>query len=97
MQEELMAISHTRPVARPYEPGHVQMNTAERDGRRCLLGLAVLILPVLACWGQPGPPRPGTPAVADGVLFFGTEDGVLHAVDIQTRTENWQLETDGGR
>jgi outer membrane protein assembly factor BamB len=35
--------------------------------------------------------------VADGVLFFGTEDGVLHAVDIQTRTENWQLETDGGR
>ncbi len=32
-------------------------------------------------------------AVSDGVIVFGTDEGMVHAVDLQTRKLRWQVET----
>jgi outer membrane protein assembly factor BamB len=37
----------------------------------------------------------GTPALADGVLYFGTLNSRLYAVDAESGTEIWQISTDG--
>ena len=37
-----------------------------------------------------------SPAVSDGVIYFGSEDGYLYAVDIQSGAEKWKFQT-GGR
>jgi outer membrane protein assembly factor BamB len=62
-----------------------------------MVGMAAVVLPVLPCQGQEEPPRLGSPSVADGVLFFGADNGILYAVDIETGTQLWQIATGGGR
>jgi outer membrane protein assembly factor BamB len=34
-----------------------------------------------------------SPAVADGIVFFGSEDNYLYAVDIKTGQEKWKFKT----
>ena len=41
-----------------------------------------------------GPIR-SSPAVADGVVYFGSYDGNLYAVDIKTGKEKWRFKTGG--
>ena len=36
-----------------------------------------------------------SPAVSDGVLYFGTTDNYLYALDIQTGQEKWKFQTGG--
>lgn len=36
-----------------------------------------------------------SPAIADGVVFFGSEDGLLYAVDQQTGQQKWKFQTKG--
>ena len=36
-----------------------------------------------------------SPAVGEGVVYFGSEDEALYAVDIQTGAEKWKFETEG--
>lgn len=37
----------------------------------------------------------GTPALSDGVLYFGAINSVFYAVDAETGTELWRFQTDG--
>ena len=37
-----------------------------------------------------------SPAVLDGVVYFGSFDGYLYAVDINTGQEQWKFKTDAG-
>jgi len=39
----------------------------------------------------------GTPAIADGVAYFGDWSGVLHAIDLTSGHENWAAEHDRPR
>ena len=39
--------------------------------------------------------RPGQPAIANGVVYLGSEAGVLHAVDMESGRELWRFETGG--
>lgn len=39
--------------------------------------------------------RPGQPAIADGVVYLGSESGVLYAVEMQTGRELWRFEASG--
>jgi outer membrane protein assembly factor BamB len=39
--------------------------------------------------------RPGEPTIADGVIYVGSEAGVLHAVDMDSGIELWSYETEG--
>ena len=39
--------------------------------------------------------RAGQPAIADGVVYLGTEAGTLHAVEMETGQELWRFKTDG--
>ena len=41
-----------------------------------------------------GPIR-SSPAVAGGLLFFGSDDGFLHAVDARSGAERWRFATGG--
>ena len=34
-----------------------------------------------------------SPAIADGVVYFGSKDGNLYAVDIKTGQEKWKFKT----
>ncbi len=43
-----------------------------------------------------GGPIRSTPAVADGVLYFGSADGNLYALDSKTGDERWRFGTGGG-
>ena len=36
-----------------------------------------------------------SPAVSDGVVYFGSFDGYLYAVDIQSGKEKWKFQTGG--
>jgi outer membrane protein assembly factor BamB len=36
-----------------------------------------------------------SPAVADGIVFFGSWDNYLYAVDVKTGQEKWKFKTDG--
>lgn len=36
------------------------------------------------------------PAIADGIVYFGSADGHLYAVDISTGLERWKFDTEGG-
>ncbi|NND70833.1 MAG: PQQ-like beta-propeller repeat protein [Rhodothermales bacterium] len=38
--------------------------------------------------------RIGQPAIADGVVYVGSEAGILHAVEMETGRELWRFETD---
>lgn len=40
-----------------------------------------------------GGPIVGSPAVAGGVVYIGSEDGILYAVDQETGKEKWKFET----
>lgn len=54
-----------------------------------------------------GPANPGTllwkfktakqfeasPAVAGGMVYFGSNDGIFHAVDLKDGVEKWKIET----
>lgn len=37
------------------------------------------------------------PAVGDGTVYVGSNDGVLHAVDAETGTEQWSFQMEGNR
>ena len=39
--------------------------------------------------------RAGQPAIADGVVYLGSEAGTLHAVDMETGRELWRFKTGG--
>jgi outer membrane protein assembly factor BamB len=39
--------------------------------------------------------RAGQPAIADGVVYLGSEAGTLHAVEMETGHELWRFKTDG--
>jgi len=39
--------------------------------------------------------RPGQPAVVDGVVYLGSEAGILYAVDMDTGHELWRFQTGG--
>ncbi len=39
--------------------------------------------------------RPGQPALVDGILYVGSESGVVQAVDAGTREVRWRFQTDG--
>jgi len=39
--------------------------------------------------------RPGQPAIADGVIYLGTEAGVLHALEMETGRELWRFQAGG--
>ena len=36
-----------------------------------------------------------SPAVSGGIVYFGSEDGNLYAVDIKTGQEKWKFQTEG--
>ena len=36
-----------------------------------------------------------SPAIADGVVYVGSEDGRLYALDARTGQEKWRFKTDG--
>ena len=36
-----------------------------------------------------------TPAVSGGVVYIGTDDGYLHALDAQSGQERWKFKTGG--
>jgi outer membrane protein assembly factor BamB len=38
----------------------------------------------------------GSPSVADGIVYAGADDGVLHALDARTGVERWQVKLGGG-
>ena len=37
-----------------------------------------------------------SPAVADGIVAIGDNDGIVHGVDATTGEERWQFQTEGG-
>ena len=39
--------------------------------------------------------RAGKPAIADGIVYLGSEAGTLHAVDMETGREVWRFKTGG--
>jgi len=39
--------------------------------------------------------RPGQPTISNGVVYLGSEAGVLHAIDMESGRELWRFETGG--
>ena len=62
---------------------------------KVLAAAMVTVLIMLSGCGGNGS-HGGAPAIVDGVVYFGSENSYLYAVDIQTGQERWRVSVSDG-